>query len=97
LLDNWKMIREDKVEFYRVMMTLAPLSRTPMDKKSGESMGKYAKQLERSFDAMVPWTEKSRAKSRQFRNVEPGKVTVILDAGDNPDNPLFKDARIARE
>jgi hypothetical protein len=97
LLNIFKMIQEDKVEQWRMEMNIAPLSRTPMEKKGSSSLKDYEKKLSRVLDSLVPWQKRSSSIARQRGKIEEGKTIVILEGGESSKSPLFKDAKITRE
>lgn len=92
-------MQEDKADYYKVLMSIAPLARTPMDKKMGKGLEKYARDLERQIDSLTPWRNKfSSLRSRLLKQgVKPGEIAVILSPGDSADNPLFEGAKIIKE
>lgn len=91
--DAWKFIQEDKVRYYRYLLALAPLHRTPSDRKSAGAMQRYEKKLVRQLERALPW-EKRRSLPK---NLEPGKVVVLLSPGESPNIALYKGATIAKE
>lgn len=97
LIDQWKFIREDEVNKYRMLMSIAPMARTPMDKKSSSAMNNYAKKLDKQLDSLVPWQSRVATLGGLKGKVEEGKVTVLLDSDEIVDATLFKDASIKRE
>lgn len=97
LLEAWKYVREDKAEFYRMLLNIVPTARTPMDKKSAQNLSSYSKKLDRLVDSFAPW-QNARSRAMRLRDkVKPGEVVVILDSEDSPDHPLFAGARTSRE
>lgn len=98
LYDVWKYIQEDKAEYYRITMSLMPLARTPMDRRSGSNLQKYAKQLSKSIDSIAPWVNKEKRRRENLRNkLKPGEVVVFLDGDESPDDPLYKGVKTVRE
>lgn len=96
VFDAWKMIQEDRVDRYRMLAMVAPLARTPMDKKSAASMKKYAQDLTRGLENATPWRNAPRSGVSRRDRVEPGKVVVFLEEGEAPNDPLYAGAVIAR-
>ena len=96
LFENWKLVREDRVEQYRVLMSLMPLARSPMDKKSASALQKHAKSVERMLEDAVPWQKHAR-RSTLAGKVRPGEVVVVLSSGETADDPLYSDAKVTRE
>lgn len=98
LQETWRYIQEDKKTEYKMRALIAPLGRTPMDRKSGQSMERYSKRLERMFDDMTPWDKNSKFNAMRDRfskirgDEEDTQVVVMLGAGDNPDDPLYQGA-----
>jgi len=98
LIEVWKYIREDKIEHYRVLMSLMPLARTAMDKKGGQAIQKYGKDLERMFEDAIPWRKKASRRRESLRGkVKPGEVVVVLEGTDAADLELYSDAKVVRE
>jgi len=82
-----------------MLTNIAPLARTAMDKQGGRALADYSKKIDRMLDKYTPWRKK-RGWARGLthgKNVEPGEVMVLLDAGDSPNDPLFKGAKTTRE
>lgn len=95
------MVREDKADALRWFASAMPLARTPQSKKDAQSMHNYNKKYFRALENLTPWTaaSKSSALNRKYSGVikESGKqVVVMLDANDDPSNPLFKGAHIIK-
>ena len=82
-----------------MLIAIAPLSRTPMDKKGGHALADYGKSLERALEQMLPWQPSSRKTGylRRRGRVKSGEVKVILDRGESGDLDLFAGADIVRE
>lgn len=96
-MDAWKLIREDKIEYYKMMMVLMPLARTAMSKEGGNALRDYARKVERQLDASIPWVKRGARISSAVRGkVAAGKTVVVLDKGERADNEIFKDAEITR-
>ena len=64
-----KNIIEERVEDRRWLISVAPLSRTPQDKKSGRALNSYARKLHSALDSMISW----RKISKQRRLIEQAK------------------------
>lgn len=77
-------------------MNLLPVGRTPMDEKSGRSMKSYVKDLGKMLDRLTPWRSGARRLANLRGKVKPGEVVVMLDDGDTPNSPVFKDAKISK-
>ena len=100
MLSTWKLIQEDKTRFVQDIMMLMPLARTPMDKKGGKSLEKYAKKVGRALEKRMPWLRTRRGKLAHLRDKVPSGETRILLAPGEPDpsgNPLFKGVKTIRE
>lgn len=96
LIEAWKKVREDKVEYYRVLAAVLPMARTPMDRKGASALKKYQKQIDKSLDAMVPWLRASNRLGGLRGKVKPGEAVVMLDGSDVMDQDLYKDAHIVK-
>lgn len=84
-----------------MLAAIAPLARTPMDEKSGRAMSKYAKEIEKTLNSSIPWLKSARGSAHHrskavHKDLNPGELVVILDAGDRPDDPLFADSKIVK-
>ena len=81
-----------------MLVNIAPVHRSPMDKDGGRALNDYTKKLEKLIDGLVPW-KKRRGWARGLAkgSVKPGEVVVVLDQGDVPNDPLFEGARTTRE
>jgi len=81
-------------------MLVAPLSRTPMDRKGAQNQRTYSQKLQRSLEMLTPWSEdtKFNALRRKYGPSMRGEAQVIVsfDANDDPNSPLFKDAITTR-
>jgi hypothetical protein len=100
LYETWKYIQEDKVEQYKILMAVAPMARTPMDKKGAGALRKYIDKLNANLRNALPWLKKEPVSGRLAylrEKVKPGEVVVILDDGESKNDPLFEGAKIIRE
>jgi len=103
LEEAYKMCREGKQEYYRVMSVLFPLARTAMDRKSGRAMSKYAKQIKKYLVQFAPWKKldayraKKRLKSKGLAKLKPGEMAVMISPGEDEEHPLFKDSKIIKK
>jgi hypothetical protein len=91
---------EDRRNHYEMMIAVAPLSRTPMDRRSGDAINKYSKELSRALEDLTPWLSKASALRATYgRKIKPGEIVVIPDESDGSlgTNPLYKDAKVLRE
>jgi hypothetical protein len=94
--ETWKMIREDKRQDYEWLLMVAPLARTPQDKKGGRALDDYAKRVRRVLDGITPWLSRTTRVASLRAKGEKGKIVVMLDSGDSPKDPLFKGAKTHR-
>lgn len=80
-----------------MLVNIAPLSRTAMDKKGGSALQNYGKKLERHLDLMTPW-RKRRGWTRGLAKgkLKSGEVMVVLGNEDSPEDPLYAGARTTR-
>lgn len=72
-----------------------------MDKKSGRGMRDYSNRLKRMLDNMTPWDRDSRMNALRHKYGKhvsgDERVFVLLGAGEAPDHPLYKDAKVVKE
>jgi hypothetical protein len=97
VLETWMLIKEDQADHYSILMSLLPLARTPMDKKSGDAMKKYSSNVIKMLDGLTPWRSKRLRERAIPRGAHDGKVVVILEPGEGSDNPLYANATVTRE
>jgi len=99
LEDTWRMIREDEINQFKMLKLLIPLARSTMDKNAAQGLDRYSRSIDRLFDSALPWRPAQSRRERLFRSgkLKSGEVAVILDAGDDPNNPLFKDVQVIKE
>lgn len=97
LEDAWKYIQEDKADQYMFWFNLMPLARTPMDKKAGSSMNRYAKSIERYIKKIAPWVKDRGRVDRLRGRAKPGEMVVVLGAGESADNELFRGLKVIKE
>jgi hypothetical protein len=80
-----------------MLLNLAPAHRTAMDKEGGRALSKYTKSLEKVLSNITPWRKRRGwARGLAKGKLEPGEVMVVLDEGDTPRDPLYKDANTTR-
>lgn len=79
-----------------MLAAVIPLARTPMSKQAAGALKKYQKQVDKSLDAMVPWSRASSRLSGLRGKVKSGEVVVMLDGSDIKDDDLYKDAQIKK-
>ena len=90
LFQTWRYIREDKIEFYQMLMSIAPVARTPMDKKSSKGLQNYVRKLSRSLESALPWKQKKKLASKaKSLNLKDGESAIILGEGET--EAMFKD------
>lgn len=89
--ETWKLIQEDKKDHYSILMALMPLARMPQDKDSARSMQRYTTDIERMIRSLAPWQGVPGGRALKEK-VGSGNVMVRLDTGDDPNDPLYKDA-----
>ena len=100
LEESWKYVREDIAQNYRWLMLTAPLGKTPMDKRGGQAMRSYAQKLDRTLEAMTPWTHDSKftALRRKYgKSLGDTQIVVTFDPQDDPESSLFKGATTEHE
>lgn len=91
-----KYIQEDKASHYLTLLQMAPLGRTPMDKKSGRAMEKYYKGVVKNLENYAPWVTHSKRvliSAKERGKLKPGQLMVKFDANDDPNSPLYKNAK----
>lgn len=98
---TWKWIQEDKNYHYNMLINIAPLSRTPMDKDGGKSLNKYAKTLRNLVDQLTPWKKPAGGlglREKLRGKVKPGEIVILLDEGESSiNNPLFEGVKQVRK
>lgn len=97
LEESVKYVIEDKRNQYLALLQMMPIARSTMDSKSGRAMQKYYKDVAKNFENMTPWDTKNKrrvARTKNGKKLEPGKLVVQLDSGDDPNLALFKGATI---
>lgn len=78
-----------------------PLARTAFSKEDAAQLKKYAKDVDRILDSIVPWKKKERRKQTPLRSsllaqgIKPGEVVVMFDSSDIRNDTLYKDAKAA--
>ncbi len=89
---------EAKRDHYKLLAMIAPLARTPMSKKEGDSIKKYGESIHKMLDGLTPWksADRSRIERAKARGLTPGEVVVQIGSGDSKNNPLYKGAKIAK-
>jgi hypothetical protein len=81
-IEAYEMIMEDEDRYWQFMVSVMPLARTPMDKKFGKSLTRYAKDLRRSISkALVPWVEEKRIQAIRDRLSRPPESKVYDESG----------------
>jgi len=81
-IDAYESIMEDEDRYWQLMISSLPLARTPMDKKSSKSMGKYAKELQKSISRMLaPWIEQRRIEAIRIRLSKPPQSITYDEHG----------------
>lgn len=82
-----------------MLMMIAPLARSPMERKAAQALADYGKALERALDDVVPWQKSPRRNAylRRKGKIKSGEVKVILDPGEAGDIGLYDGAKIVRE
>lgn len=98
-MNTWKLIREDKAEYYRMMMQMFPLARTPMDKKGGSSLESYHKSLQKAIDSMTPWSKRQHNRLAGLRSqLKSGEAMVILGKGERAEQlPILPGMKVVKE
>lgn len=79
------------------MAQIAPVSRTPMDKKSGRAMEKYYKEVVKGIENRAPWlTRRKRAliNAKEKGKLVPGQLKVKFEANDDPNSSLYENAEV---
>lgn len=81
-----------------MILNLAPVHRTAMDKDGGRALSTYAKKVEKMLDGITPWRKRRGwARGLAKGQVKPGEVVVVLSEGDIATDPLFEGAKTTRE
>lgn len=81
-LDSYEMIMEDQDLFWQLSIGIAPISRTPMDKKFGKELTKYTKSLRKNVSRMlIPWVEQRRIEAIRQRLSRPPESKVYDEHG----------------
>lgn len=96
LEQQYKLCMEGMRFDYAILTQVIPLARTPMDKKSGKAMEKFAKDVQKALSRILtPWEDELKNRMRRHGNVNPGEVTVILGPGEGGLADVFKDSKIS--
>lgn len=81
-LDSYEMIMEDRNTYWQMMVAVLPIARTPMDKKFGKSLQRYAKDLRKAIEkTFAPWIEQRRIQKIKERLAKPPKGVVYDEKG----------------
>jgi len=85
-IDAYEMIMEDEYRFWNLLVSVTPLARTPMDKKFGKELTKYAKQLRKNIGIVIaPWIEERRIEAIRERLSKPPDSKVYDEHGNEVD------------
>jgi hypothetical protein len=77
-----------------MLVSIAPLARTPMDKRGSSSLRDYGRKLERVLESWTPWRKRSQVRARQ-KGLKSGELRVILGPGESDlAKTLFKDSKV---
>lgn len=92
---------EDKTSKLRWATIIAQVGRSPQSKKDARSLQNYIKKINRALDNMAPWTSEARSsihRSKYGKQLQDSgkQVMVVLDGQDTANNPLYKNAHIAK-
>jgi len=80
------------------MFSMAPVMRTPLDKRSGDAIGKQAKEVQSAIESLAPWVDTDRVKRSRYRGkVKSGTIAVFMDAGDDPKSEVFRGAAVNKK
>lgn len=91
----WKLIIEDKIGMIRWVASAMPLARTPQSRRDSQAANNYAKRFYKTLEGMTPWVSSYknsilRKKYEAEVDKSGGQIIVMLDANDDPNNPLFE-------
>jgi hypothetical protein len=76
------MIMEDEDRHWQLLLSIAPMARTPMEKKAGKALAKAAKTLRKEISRfLVPWVEQERIARIRERLSRPPKSEVYDENG----------------
>lgn len=73
--EDTKRDMEQHIELLRWMVSVAPLARTPMDKKGGRSLDSYSRQLMHALDEALPWIAEKKHQAIRDRLKKPPQST----------------------
>lgn len=62
----------EKTDYKRWMLAVAPLGRTPQDKKGSRALNRYARKLHEILDQQIPWAGRKK-RNRLLRGAEEAK------------------------
>jgi hypothetical protein len=83
-LDAYRMIMEDEDRYWQLLLSVTPMARTPMDKKSGKALTKAMSTLRKEISKfLAPWIEQERIANIRARLAQPPKSEVYDEDG-NP-------------
>ena len=84
--ESINLINEDKkqemewqVETLKVLVQIAPVARTPMDKKSGTSLQNYTRRLIKELDLLLPWKAKEKHDAIKERLKKPPQEKMWVE------------------
>ena len=80
-LDAYHTIMEERIEERRWLLLVAPLSRTPHNKKDAGRLQRYGKKLHRFLDQQLPWKKEERAWAirQRLRRPPQSRMTIVDD------------------
>lgn len=95
--ETFKLIQQDKRDYFLMVSQLLPIARTPMDKESGRSSNKYMKDIRKALYGLTPWDAAGGAIRAAYQDkVKSGSVMVVLDEPTQNTIPIFKDAQVIK-
>lgn len=77
--EDKKREMEWQVESLKVLVQIAPIARTPMDRKGGNNLQKYTRRLLKELDSLLPWKAEERRRAIKERLSKPPQEKMWIE------------------